>query len=113
MTQFHYEQDEQGIVTVAMDMLGSVNALNEDYAMAMTSTLERLEAESALSGVILTSAKKTFFAGGDLHELLAVKAGDEDTFFTNLERVKSLQRPGKITRACGCRYQWFGLGQWI
>jgi len=92
MTQFHYEQDEQGIVTVAMDMLGSVNALNEDYAMAMTSTLERLEAESALSGVILTSAKKTFFAGGDLHELLAVKAGDEDTFFTNLERVKSLQR---------------------
>lgn len=92
MTQFHYQKDQQDIITITMDMTGSVNAMNEEYAGAMTSAIEQLEAEPALAGVVITSAKKTFFAGGDIHELLSVKPGDEEAFFINLERVKALQR---------------------
>ena len=40
----------------------------------MRATVDRLEAErDQLTGVVVTSAKKTFFAGGDLHQL--IKAG--------------------------------------
>ena len=42
----------------------------------MAATIERLEAEKdSITGVVITSAKKTFFAGGDLHDLKTVDHG--------------------------------------
>ena len=89
MSVFKYEQDADGIVTVTMDMTGPVNAMNEEYRLAMDETLARLEAEQGLTGVVLASAKKVFFAGGDLNDLLAAKPGDEAAFMAAGERVKS------------------------
>jgi 3-hydroxyacyl-CoA dehydrogenase/enoyl-CoA hydratase/3-hydroxybutyryl-CoA epimerase len=68
MSVFKYEKDEQGIVTVTMDMTGPVNAINAEYTGAMDQTVGRLEAEEGLSGVVFASAKKVFFAGADLNE---------------------------------------------
>jgi 3-hydroxyacyl-CoA dehydrogenase/enoyl-CoA hydratase/3-hydroxybutyryl-CoA epimerase len=64
---FNYQKDSNNIVTVTMDMSGPVNAMNDEYIELMSATVERLEAERAdIAGVILTSAKSSFFAGGDI-----------------------------------------------
>lgn len=89
MSVFHYEKDADGIVTVTMDMTGPVNAMNEEYREAMCATVEQLKSEVELTGVIFASAKKVFFAGGDLNELLATQVGDEAAFIDNLTAIKA------------------------
>lgn len=89
---FEYEKDSQGIVTVTMNMTGPVNAMNAEYRDAMQVTIEKLQAEDGLTGVVITSAKKVFFAGGDLNELLATKPGDEAAFFAMIEKIKGQLR---------------------
>ncbi len=92
MSGFKYEKDSDGIVTVTMDMTGPVNAMNDEYHQAMSSTIENLEAETDLSGVVITSAKKTFFAGGDLNDLATAPQGCEEAFFHGVEAAKSVMR---------------------
>ena len=71
-----YEKDSDNIVVLTMDAPGqSANTMNETYKTSMDECIDRLEKEENLAGVVLTSAKKTFFAGGDLNEL--VKATPE------------------------------------
>ncbi|MEJ2530614.1 MAG: 3-hydroxyacyl-CoA dehydrogenase NAD-binding domain-containing protein [Halioglobus sp.] len=92
MSAFKYEKDADGIVTVTMDMTGPVNAMNEEYRSAMAQTVDRLEQEEGLTGVVFASAKKVFFAGGDLHELLAVQKGEEGAFLDMLRKTKGVLR---------------------
>ena len=92
MSAFNYEKDADGIVTVTMDMTGPVNAMNEEYRSAMAQTVDRLEQEEGLTGVVFASAKKVFFAGGDLHELLAVSKGEESAFLAMLRQTKAVLR---------------------
>ena len=74
---FDYSRDASGIVTVTMDMDGqSANTMSAAYHDLMGETVSRLEREAGLTGVIFTSAKKTFFAGGDLNGLLAAGKAD-------------------------------------
>jgi 3-hydroxyacyl-CoA dehydrogenase/enoyl-CoA hydratase/3-hydroxybutyryl-CoA epimerase len=70
-TTIRWEQDEDGIVVLTMDDPSqSANTMNAAYAASMAATLDRLEAEKeTVTGVVITSAKKTFFAGGDLNDL--------------------------------------------
>jgi 3-hydroxyacyl-CoA dehydrogenase/enoyl-CoA hydratase/3-hydroxybutyryl-CoA epimerase len=89
MGVFKYEKDEQGIVTVTMDMTGPVNAINAEYSDAMDETVVRLEAETGLTGVVFASAKKVFFAGADLNELVLMDAGNDEDLFANGELIKS------------------------
>ncbi len=97
MSVFDYEKDPDGIVTVTMNMTGPVNSMNAEYRDAMSATVDRLEAEPGLAGVVFASAKKVFFAGANLHELLAVDKGDEATFMTLVEKVKGdLRRLEKL-----------------
>lgn len=62
----HWEQDEDGIVVLTLDDPSlSANTMTADYVASMGTTIDRLEAEkSAVTGVVMTSAKRTFFAGG-------------------------------------------------
>ncbi|HLT04428.1 MAG TPA: 3-hydroxyacyl-CoA dehydrogenase NAD-binding domain-containing protein [Pseudomonas sp.] len=89
-----YETGADGIVLLTLDMPGqSANTMNAAYRAAMDDTLERLEAErDRIAGVILTSAKKTFFAGGDLNELVAVTRADAAPFFAMVQRLKQQLR---------------------
>ncbi|TNF83378.1 3-hydroxyacyl-CoA dehydrogenase [Pseudomonas sp. ICMP22404] len=88
MSVFSYDKDADGIVTITMNMTGPVNCMNQEYRDAMGQTVARLEQEAGLSGVVITSAKKVFFAGGDLNELLAFRKGDEATFMRMLDGMK-------------------------
>ena len=71
-----WERDGDGIVVLTLDDPGqSANTMNAAYKQSMADTVARLEAErDEITGVVITSAKKTFFAGGDLNDLrLATK----------------------------------------
>ena len=92
MSVFIYEKDDDGIVTVTMDMTGPVNAVNAEYNVAMEETVSRLEVEDDLSGVIFASAKKVFFAGADLKELVLADSNDVEGLFAEGESFKSQLR---------------------
>ncbi|WP_317931977.1 3-hydroxyacyl-CoA dehydrogenase NAD-binding domain-containing protein [Halioxenophilus sp. WMMB6] len=94
---FSYDKDSDGIVTVVMDMAGPVNSMNAEYREAMEKVVATLEAESDLKGMVLTSAKKTFFAGGNLRDMLEAPKGTEADQFENVEAIKdSLRRLEKL-----------------
>jgi 3-hydroxyacyl-CoA dehydrogenase / enoyl-CoA hydratase / 3-hydroxybutyryl-CoA epimerase len=89
MIDFKYEKDADGVVTITMDMQGqSANTMNAAYLPAMNGVIQKLQAEQDLRGVVFASAKKTFFAGGDLNDLLRVERADEATF-AMVERNKA------------------------
>lgn len=92
MNTFSYEKDEKGIVVITMDMNGPVNAINDEFYREMSRTVELLESETNLLGVIFASAKETFFAGGDLKMLLAMEPGDQRKIFNTVEANKALFR---------------------
>jgi 3-hydroxyacyl-CoA dehydrogenase/enoyl-CoA hydratase/3-hydroxybutyryl-CoA epimerase len=73
-TTIRWEKGDDKIVVLTLDDPNQgANTMNRAYAESMAATVERLEAEKDdIAGVILTSAKKTFFAGGDLNDLRAV-----------------------------------------
>ena len=73
-----WDKDADGIVTLTLDdPTGSANVMNEHYTESMHNAVERLVAEKdSITGVVITSAKKTFFAGGDLKGM--IKAGPEN-----------------------------------
>ncbi len=89
-----YEKGQDNIVVLTMDMPGqSANTMNAVYREAMGQIVERLEAEKdSIAGVILTSAKKTFFAGGDLNELIKVTRADAPAFYQMILNIKGQLR---------------------
>jgi 3-hydroxyacyl-CoA dehydrogenase/enoyl-CoA hydratase/3-hydroxybutyryl-CoA epimerase len=88
-----FHRDADGVVTLTMDMSGSANVMNAEYQDAMGAALARLEAErDEITGVIITSAKKTFFAGGDLNVLIRVTPENSDEALAGLSDVKAQLR---------------------
>lgn len=86
-----YSKDEQSIVTLTLDMPGrSANVINAEFAAALSGALDRLEKEEPLAGVIITSAKSTFVAGGDLEFLFALE--EPAAAFSMVENLKALFR---------------------
>jgi len=91
---FRWEQDADGIVTLTMDDPGqSANTMNDTFRADFATTVDRLEAErESITGVVLTSAKKTFFAGGDLKLMLQLRPEDAAAVAENVEAIKALLR---------------------
>jgi 3-hydroxyacyl-CoA dehydrogenase / enoyl-CoA hydratase / 3-hydroxybutyryl-CoA epimerase len=85
-----WDKDDDGIVVLTLDDPNqSANTMNAAYAASIKATVDRLEAEQdEITGVVITSAKKTFFAGGDLHDLR--KATKEQA-----EEISEFVREGK------------------
>lgn len=79
----HYDLGPDQIVTLTLDMPGQqANTMNATYRQAMAETLDRLHADKdRLIGIIIRSAKKTFFAGGDLNELVQVDKSRAPWFY--------------------------------
>ncbi len=93
MSGIQYPKDADDIVTLRMDSAGqAANTMNAAFRDDLAEAVAQLEAETALKGVILASAKKSFFAGGDLHELLAVRREDAAAFFAVVEKFKGSMR---------------------
>jgi 3-hydroxyacyl-CoA dehydrogenase/enoyl-CoA hydratase/3-hydroxybutyryl-CoA epimerase len=102
INMFGWEMDEAGIVTLTMDdPTQHVNTMNGVFRDSLMATVQRLEAEKdKITGVIITSAKKTFFAGGDLHDLTKAKPEDAaalevmvNDMKDGLRRLETLGRP--------------------
>ncbi|WP_170336016.1 3-hydroxyacyl-CoA dehydrogenase NAD-binding domain-containing protein [Ruegeria arenilitoris] len=89
---FAYEKDAKGIVTVTMDMDGPVNAMNDAFLPQFREAVDKIEAEDDLKGVIWTSAKETFFAGGDLNMLKSITPDGVEALFENVEGTKAVMR---------------------
>src|ERR1700753_2838445 len=86
----HWDKDADGIVTLTLDdPTGSANVMNEHYAESMHNAVERLAAEKdSITGVVITSAKKTFFAGGDLKAMINLGPENAGEAFDTVESVK-------------------------
>ncbi len=89
-TTIRWEQDADGIVTLVLDdPAQSANTMNAAFADSLDATLDRLEAEiDGVRGVIVTSAKKTFFAGGDLRDLIRATPENAEQVFAGSMRIK-------------------------
>jgi 3-hydroxyacyl-CoA dehydrogenase/enoyl-CoA hydratase/3-hydroxybutyryl-CoA epimerase len=89
-----WEQDEDGIVTLILDdPEQSANTMNAAYGESIRNALDRLEAEKdSITGVVITSAKKTFFAGGDLNDLKKVNPENADEFAGMVRDGKAVLR---------------------
>ncbi len=85
-----WDKDADGIVTLTLDdPTGSANVMNEHYAESMHRAVGRLVAEQdSITGVVITSAKKTFFAGGDLKGMIQAQPEDAGEFFSTVEAIK-------------------------
>ncbi|MET9518967.1 3-hydroxyacyl-CoA dehydrogenase NAD-binding domain-containing protein [Streptomyces sp. NPDC002994] len=101
-TTIRWEQDETGVVTLVLDDPNqSANTMNQAFKSSIAAIADRAEAEKdSIRGIIFTSAKKTFFAGGDLKDMIKVgpeqaqQAFDTGTAIKNsLRRIETLGKP--------------------
>src|SRR5436305_15165633 len=85
-----WEQDDDGIVLLTLDdPSGSANTMNPGYQASMAATVDRLEAEKdKIAGVVITSAKKTFFAGANLNDLVKVGPGQAQEMAQEIRTIK-------------------------
>ena len=87
-----WDKDDDGVVILTLDDPNqSANTMNAAYGESIAAIVDRLEAErDEITGVVITSAKKTFFAGGDLNDLKTATP-------ENAEQVGTWVRENKAT----------------
>lgn len=105
MKTIRYELAE-GIATLTFDEPGSpVNTMCEQWQHDLTEAVQQVVRDKdALRGVVLASAKGTFFAGADLKGTMRLKPEDAPQVFREIEQVKknfrTLETLGKPVVAC-------------
>lgn len=101
MKTIRYEKDGEGVVTLTFDAPGApVNTVSTEWQADFEAAVAQLQQDKhALSGVIITSAKSTFFAGAELKELVQAQPADAPRVFAMVERMKkglrALEKLGK------------------
>ncbi|MFC7532266.1 3-hydroxyacyl-CoA dehydrogenase NAD-binding domain-containing protein [Actinoplanes sp. GCM10030250] len=96
-----WDRGEDGIVVLTLDdPARGANTMNAGFVRSMGETVDRLEAErDNITGVIITSAKKSWFAGGDLDQLGSIPADRGADVFALSTQVKGqLRRLEKLGR---------------
>jgi 3-hydroxyacyl-CoA dehydrogenase / enoyl-CoA hydratase / 3-hydroxybutyryl-CoA epimerase len=89
MSAIKYEKNADNIVILTLDSSGqSANTMNAEFRESLQEVSQKLKAETDLKGIIFRSAKKTFFAGGDLDELIQVQPEHATEFFKMIEELK-------------------------
>ncbi len=86
-----YERDADGIVTLTLDdPTSSANTMNELYRESMATAVDRLyDEQDDVTGVVVASAKKTFFAGGNLTLMMQATKDDAPEIFAMVESIKA------------------------
>ncbi len=93
------EQDDQGVLTLTMDMPGrSANVLNDEFSTPFANLIERIETDDSITGVIITSAKKNFMVGADIDGLFEITDPAEafemcEAFKAMLRRLETCGKP--------------------
>ena len=96
-----YDVDADGIVTLTLDdPASSANTMNAAYVRSMTAVVDRLyEEREVITGVVITSGKKTFFAGGDLVTLQRATPADADRSGARAAATSPAARPSPLRAA--------------
>jgi len=94
MQNIHYEVDAAGIATLTFDEPGSpVNTMTQQWQLDLAEAAAELERDKErIKGVLLASAKSTFFAGADLYGVLKLTAADAPAAFAGIEALKKTFR---------------------
>jgi 3-hydroxyacyl-CoA dehydrogenase / enoyl-CoA hydratase / 3-hydroxybutyryl-CoA epimerase len=98
LTDLHTETihlaSDDGLVTLTMDDPAQpVNTMRSAFVDDLERVVHALQRErDDLRGVLVTSGKSTFFAGGDLKELIQARPEDADAVAANTDRVKASLR---------------------
>jgi 3-hydroxyacyl-CoA dehydrogenase/enoyl-CoA hydratase/3-hydroxybutyryl-CoA epimerase len=92
-----YQLDAAGIATLTWNMPGrSQNVMNGDSLSALYALIAQVTADPAIKGILMTSAKPDFIAGGDLEWLLAAR--DAQALF---DAIRTLHRNLRLLENCG------------
>jgi 3-hydroxyacyl-CoA dehydrogenase/enoyl-CoA hydratase/3-hydroxybutyryl-CoA epimerase len=105
MQTIRYELAD-GIATLTFDEPGSpVNTMCRQWQADLTeATAQVVSDKDSIRGIVLASAKTTFFAGADLKGTMRLQPSDAPDVFTEIERVKknfrTLETLGKPVVSC-------------
>ncbi len=95
-----------GIATLTFDEPGSpVNTMCEQWQHDLDAAVQQVvKDKDAIRGIVLASAKSTFFAGADLKGTMRLQASDGPRVFREIEQMKrnfrTLETLGKPVVAC-------------
>ncbi|WP_151707138.1 3-hydroxyacyl-CoA dehydrogenase NAD-binding domain-containing protein [Acinetobacter sp. TUM15064] len=90
MSAIQYLKNDDGIIILTLDSPNqSANTMNADFRVALENIVSKLKSETSITGIIFRSAKKTFFAGGDLDELIQARPEDATPFFEMVQKMKT------------------------
>lgn len=90
MSAIQYDKNADGIVILTLDSPNqSANTMNADFRNALVDVVSKFKADTDVKGIILRSAKKTFFAGGDLDELIQAQPEQATEFFNMVQSMKA------------------------
>lgn len=93
MSAIQFEKNADNIVILTLDSPNqSANTMNADFRTALSETVNKLQADENIVGIIFRSTKKTFFAGGDLDELIQATPEHATDFFNMIEEMKAKLR---------------------
>ncbi|MEV6060966.1 3-hydroxyacyl-CoA dehydrogenase NAD-binding domain-containing protein [Nocardia asteroides] len=89
-----WDRDADGIVVLTLDDPGqTANTMNAAFQDSFGRTVDRLVAEQdSITGVVITSAKRTFFAGGDLKDLITATPGQAAAITASTDAMKARMR---------------------
>lgn len=90
MNPIKFDKTADGIVTLTFDAPDqSANTMTVAFKQAFSDVIHKLVSEQdQITGVVMTSAKKTFFAGGNLKDLMAVTPDQAEEFFQRSMKTK-------------------------
>lgn len=92
MSMFKWDIDADGIVTITMDDPNQqVNTMNATFQNDLNELTPKLKAgveSGEIKGVVITSAKKTFFAGGDIKHMITATPADAAAITEECEGMK-------------------------
>lgn len=96
MSMFKWDQDGDGIVTITMDDPNQpVNTMNDTFQGELPELVEKLQGaveSGEAKGVVITSAKKTFFAGGDIKSMIKSTPEDAEAITKQIDGMKAALR---------------------
>ena len=86
-----WDKDENGVVTLTLDdPTQRANTMSGAYQASMKAAVDHLyDEKDSITGVIITSAKDTFFAGGDLRLLSQVTDENAAEFLAGVTAIKA------------------------
>ena len=94
MNGIKYIDDGQGIINLVMDLPGSkANTMDAVFRKSLDEVVERIKKDKEkVKGIIFSSAKESFFAGGDLKELIKIEPEQASSFHRTVMHLKGQLR---------------------